>query len=379
VRWIVAIGLLAGGFTAGLLVPTGRHGPVAARTPNAATRAVPENSAARALQVTAIPARAAPLSEVVSATGTLRADESVELQPETAGKIVAVNFTEGAQVRRGQLLVKLNDADLQATLQRAILRRNLAELKERRLAQLLQTGGIKREDYDAALNELNVQRAEVTITEALIAKTEIRAPFDGLIGLRFVSEGAYVTASTRIATLQAIERLKLDFALPEKYAGRIRLGGPVRFSVPGDERKYEGVIYAVDPRIDANTRTVVLRATYSGAKGALLPGGFAQVEVPLAEIPDAILVPSMAIVPGVSGKDVFIIVDGKATRRSVVTGSRSETSVHVVEGLRPGDRVITSGLQVLREGMPVAADDSPAGGWAKPARAIGAKTAAPAE
>ncbi len=321
------------------------------------------------LRVTTFTVTPRPLAETVSATGTLRADEGVELLTEINGRIVSINFDEGQRVHRGDLLVKLNDADLRATLQRAALRRELAEIKERRFAKLLQTGSVKQEDYDTAINDLNVQRAEVAIIEAQIAKTEVRAPFDGIVGLRFVSEGAFVNATSRIATLQNLDQLKVDFSVPEKYAAKMRTGAPITFTVPGGDHRFQGKIYAIDPRIDPATRTVLLRAVSPNPDRRLLPGGFANVEVTLAEVSDALLVPSIAVVPGVSEKNVFVIVGGKAARRTVQTGLRGETSVQILSGLKARDVVITSGLQQLRAGLPVIAIESPEPGAAPAASA----------
>lgn len=331
-------------------------------------------AAAAPLRVTAVTVAAAPLAEQIEATGTLRADEGVELQAEVNGKIVFLHIEEGARVAKGDLLLKLNDADLRATLQRAVWKRDLAELKERRLARLLESSSVKQEDYDAALNELNVQRAEVALTEALIAKTEVRAPFDGVVGLRFVSEGAFVNATTRIATLQNVDRIKVDFSVPERYAGRVPTNAPVKFKVPGNERVYTGRIIAIEPRIDAGTRTVSLRAVGENPDGRLVPGGFASVQVTMTEISDAIQVPAAAVVPGLADKTVYVIVDGKAQRRVVQTGTRSETSVLILSGLKPGEQVITSGLQQMRAGIPVVIGDAPPGA-ATPAVGAAAKTA----
>jgi membrane fusion protein (multidrug efflux system) len=333
-----------------------------AATPTAATKSekATKASASAPLRVSAVKVVPGPLAEMISSTGTLRADEGVELQAEVNGKITRLHITEGARVRKGDLLVRLNDADLRATLQRAAWRQELAALKERRLAQLLESRSVKQEDYDTALNELNVQRAEVALTEAQIAKTEIRAPFDGVVGLRFVSEGAFVNATTRVATLQSLERIKIDFSVPERFANRVQPNAPIAFTVPGAERKFPGKIIAMEPRIDAGTRTLQVRAAAENTEGRLLPGGFANVELRLSEIPDAIQVPSAAIVPGVSEKNVFVIVEGKAVRRTVHTGTRSETAVHVLDGLKAGDVVITSGLQLMRAGLPVLAIDLPA-------------------
>src|SRR5688572_9427377 len=293
-----------------------------------------------------------PFAETLQATGTLRADEAVELQAETTGKIVSINFVEGARVRAGELLVKLNDADLRASLSRAQYRKQLAVLREKRIAQLLKQGVARQEEYDTALAELNVQDADIALTRAQIAMTEIRAPFDGIVGLRYVSDGAFITAATRVATLQRLDRLKIDFSLPEKYAGRIKPRSPVTFSVAGGERRFKGEIYAHDPRIDAATRTVLVRAWCENPGARLLPGASASVEMVLAELGEAILVPSVAVIPGLNELNVFVVgKDHKAERRAVEAGTRLESTVHILSGLEEGDVVITSGLQQMRTGQ----------------------------
>lgn len=295
-------------------------------------------------------------TETVTSTGTLIADESVELQAEINGKVVAIHFKEGSRVRRGDLLVKLNDADLRATYERAKYRKELAVLRERRISQLLKQGVARQEEYDTALNELNVQDAEIELTQAQIAKTEIRAPFDGVVGLRFVSEGAFVNATTQIATLQRIDELKLDFAIAEKYAGRVTTGSAISFTIAGRDGKYRGDIYASEPRIDTETRTFLIRARCPNPQRQLLPGAFANVEIILHELQDAVLVPSVAVIAGLDEKTVFVVRDGKASRRSIEIGTRTATTVQVISGLSAGDLVITSGLQQMREGLPVTFD-----------------------
>lgn len=315
--------------------------PRSGRTPSAA------------VAVTTYEVKPTRLKESVMSTGTLLAEEGVELQAETEGKIVGIHFTEGARVRKGDLLVKLNDADLTATFARAKYRRELAMVREKRLAQLLKQGVVGREEYDIALNEMNVQQAEIALTEAQIAKTEVRAPFDGIVGLRYVSEGAYVNAATRVATLQRVDRLKVDFAVPEKYATRVRVGSPIQFTVAGIEQRFGGAIYAIDPRIDTATRTVLIRALCPNPGARLLPGAFARVDLQLAELDGAILVPATAVVPGLNEKTVYIVKDGKAEPRAVEAGTRFESSVHILSGLAPGDVVITSGLTQMRAGQAV--------------------------
>jgi membrane fusion protein (multidrug efflux system) len=313
-----------------------------------------ESGGGSALTVSTFVVKPAAFAEKLHATGTLRADEAVELQAETTGKIVAINFTEGARVRAGELLVKLNDADLRATLSRAQHRKQLAVLREKRIAQLIKSGVARQEEYDTALAELNVQDADIELTRAQIAKTEIRAPFDGIVGLRYVSDGAFITAATRVATLQRLDRLKVDFSLPEKYAGRIKPHSPITFTVAGGEGRFKGEIYAQDPRIDAATRTVLVRAMCPNPESRLLPGASTSVELVLTELSDAIMVPAVAVIPGLNELNVFVVnADGKAERRAVEAGTRLESTVHILSGLAKGDVVITSGLQQMRPGQSI--------------------------
>ncbi|MCR6652005.1 MAG: efflux RND transporter periplasmic adaptor subunit [Cellvibrionaceae bacterium] len=193
----------------------------------------------------------------------------------------------------------------------------------------------------------------MTCTRRRSKKTEIRAPFDGVVGLRHVSVGALVTASTRIATLQRLDDLKIDFAVPEKYSGRIKVGSDIRFSVADGLRQYSGRIYAMDPRIDSGTRSLLVRASGANPDGSLLPGAFTNVVVPLEQLANAVLIPAEAVIPGLDEKNVFVLQDGVAQRRAVETGSRTSTQVHILTGLQAGDRVITSGLQTMRANQPV--------------------------
>ncbi len=345
VKWVVILGILAGG---GWWLSQSRSKPAAAaKGGGGSTKPVAP------LKVSAVVVAPEPFLETVVSTGTLRAEEGVELQAEINGKIVAIPFTEGSRVKKGDLLVKLNDADLKATLARATSRRELAKRREVRIEQLFKDGIANQDEYDAVLNEVAVQEAEIELMQAQIGKTEIRAPFDGVVGLRFVSEGAFVNASTRIATLQRLDHLKVDFSVPERYAGKVGVGSPVAFTVAGGERKFTGQVQATDPRIDASTRTLLVRAICPNPEGRLLPGTFASVEITLSRLEEAILVPSVAVVPGVTDRNVFVASEGKVVRRVVETGTRTETMVQVLSGLKVGDVVITSGLQQMRVGLAV--------------------------
>jgi membrane fusion protein (multidrug efflux system) len=297
----------------------------------------------------------APLVETIASTGTLRADEGVDLQAETNGRITAIAFTEGAHVRKGDLMVKLNDADLVATHTRAVYRKELAVLKEKRVGQLLKQGVARQEEYDMALNDLHIQDAEIALAQAEIGKTEVRAPFDGVVGLRYVSEGAYVTAATRVATLQRLVRLKVDFAVPEKYATRVRVGSPIQLTVAGTNRQFDGSIYAIDPRIDPVTRTVLIRAVCPNREGRLFPGAFASVVLTLGSVDNAVLVPAIAVVPGLNAKTVYVVKDGTAQLRTVVTGTRLEDRVQILSGLEPGEVIVTSGVLQISPGQRVRA------------------------
>lgn len=340
---------------------TSSSGAPAATAPDSAGKKTKSGAPAKPaapLRVSAIHVTPAPFAETLTATGTLRADESVDLQAEVSGKIATIAFTEGRRVKKGDLLIKLNDADLVAQLAQANARRELARIRRDRYNQLASAGGINQQDYDTVESELAVQQAAVDLIAAQIAKTELRAPFDGVIGLRFVSEGAYLTATSnnplRIATLQNLDTLKLDFSVSEKYAARVRVGSPVSFAIAGLDRPFRGEVYAFEPRIDVGTRTLLIRAVVPNSAGALIPGAFATVALQLDAVPDAILVPATAVVPGLAEKNVFVVADGKAVRRPVQTGTRTESAVQILAGLKPGDVLITSGTQQLRQGQPVA-------------------------
>jgi membrane fusion protein (multidrug efflux system) len=308
--------------------------------------------APEALSVRTITIRPAVLQETIVATGTILADESVEVRSEISGKIVRIHFQEGRFVRAGEMLVSINDAELRASLQRAIYRRDLAGLKSRRLSALRNQGGATEQEYDIAVSELNVLAAEVALIEAQLDKAGIRAPFDGVVGLRSVSEGAYVTPAIRIATFQRLARLKVDFSVPEKYASSLQADGAVTVTTAAGQL-LAGKIHAIEPLVDAATRTVQIRAICDEPSGRVFSGGFASVRLPLERIPDAIMVPSLAVSPGAADQSVFVVENGQARRRVIRTGTRTESAVQVTEGLQPGDLVIVSGLQQVRAGQPV--------------------------
>ena len=303
-----------------------------------------------AVSVQAYIARPERLDDKIFVSGTVMPNENVELHSETSGKIVSINFKEGGYVSRGQLLVKINDADLQAQLKKAIYKKELLDSKELRQRQLLQKEAVSQSEYDVALNEVNTAVAEIELIRAQIAKTEIRAPFSGVIGLRYVSEGSFISPSTPVATFYSVDPVKVDFAIPEKYAASVRIGADISFTVEGSDNGFSGRVYAVEPKIDQTTRTLQVRALCSNGGGKIAPGAFAQIELLLHEIGDAIMVPSEAVSPELEGKKVVVSKEGKAEPRKIIAGIRTDKKVQVIEGLNPGDTVVTSGILQVRPG-----------------------------
>lgn len=313
------------------------------------------------LRVTAHRVEPRPMAEHLATTGTVRADERVELVSEIAGKVEAILFDEGSRVAAGQVLVKIEDSELVAERERARYRVALAEEREESQRRLRDAGILSREEYDQQLNQLNVYRAELALIAARLEKTEIRAPFAGTLGLRRVSEGSYLSPQTVIATLQDLDPVKLDFSLPERYAGTVREGDAVSFRVKGSDAVHRATIYAVEPGVDAETRSLRLRARSPNPDRALLPGAFADVELTVLQVADALAVPAIAVIPELGGKKVFVYEDGTAQPRQVETGIRTEDEVEVTRGLAPGDLVLTSGILELKAGLPVELEGGPPG------------------
>jgi membrane fusion protein (multidrug efflux system) len=313
----------------------------------------PGGPGAAALPVAARVLQAERMENSLSSSGNILANEEVEIRSELQGKIARIAFKEGARVKKGDLLVKIDDAELQARVLQAQSGRKLAEDNEFRMRKQLEIEAVSQKDYDAALNELNRAKAEVQLLRAQLEKTELRAPFGGVVGLKQVSEGAYVSPSTLITTLQEIDPVKIDFSIPGKYAGWVKPGQAVTFFVQGSGERHQGKVYAVDPRIDPATRTLRLRAASPNPRGAILPGAFATVNIPLESVESALMVPAQAVSVDARGAKVFVYQDGKAVPRPVQAGLRTDTSVQIVGGLSAGDTVIVSGAVSIRPGSPV--------------------------
>ncbi len=309
------------------------------------------------LNINGLIVREQPLSDEIPTSGSLLPDEEVELSFETSGKITQIGFNEGSLVHKGQLLAKVNDGPLQAQLQKLQAQMKLYEDRLYRQNALLQKDAVSKEAYEQAKTDLAILNADIDLVRAQIRQTELRAPFDGIIGLRQVSEGAYASPTTKVATLTKISPLKINFSVPEKYAGQIQKGTRLTFTLDGKLSPYEATVYATESKVDPETRTLSIRALYPNRDGKILPGRYASVLIKLQEIPRAIVIPTQAIVPEMGVSKVFLYRSGKSVPVEIQTGLRTDALIQVVKGLAPGDTVITSGTLQLRTDLPVTLDN----------------------
>ena len=293
------------------------------------------------------------LLNIIYATGTLLPNEKVELRNEVSGRITGIYFEEGTEVKQGTLLLKINDQDLQAQLNKNSVQEKLARDEEVRKNQLLDIKAISQEEYDVVANTLKSVQADKQILDAQLAKTQIFAPLSGKIGLRNVSPGSYIPSNTLIATIQQVDPIKIEFSVPEKYTQLIRNGMQISFGMDYTQEPFAGKVYAVESGIDEATRTVKVRATCSNSKRLLVPGTFARISVVLELIPDALKIPSEALVGDIAGNKVFIIRGGKAISVPVFAGIHTEKDIQITQGLQPGDSLIVSGLLQINDGTAV--------------------------
>jgi membrane fusion protein (multidrug efflux system) len=295
---------------------------------------------------------AAPMTDRVSAIGTLRPNEEVQIRSELSGRVDTLAFREGTRVARGDLLLKINDEELRARLALATARLAIAKEEAGRQERLFADSLTSARDLNNALNETAAAEAEAALIRAQLGKAEIRAPFDGVVGLRSISEGTYVTPATPIASLHDHTPVKIEFAVPERHAARIHVGDEITFTVDGIRETFRGTIYAREAAIDPVTRALRLRAESPNVDGRLIPGAFANVEIVFAER-TAVTVPPLAVIPQLKGHRVFVLRAGKAESRSVEIGTRTDESVEILRGLAPGDTLITSGILQLKDGAEV--------------------------
>lgn len=289
----------------------------------------------------------------LSLSGSIEANEQVEIRSEVSGIVEGIYFQEGSNVSKGQVLFKVNDLELRAQLRQTSTREGLASENERRAKLLLQKEAISQEEYDLARADLKSAQAQSQLIKAQIAKTSVRAPFSGRIGLRSISPGTYITPAILVAKLVNTGKLKITFSIPEKYASQVKTNTYISFTVSGSTQKYTAKVYAIEPEVAIATRTLQVRAIAENKSGKLLPGTFADVELPLDIIKDAIVVPTEAIIPVQNGKKVFISSNGQAKEVMIETATRTDASILVLSGLKAGDTVITSGVMSLKNEIPV--------------------------
>jgi membrane fusion protein (multidrug efflux system) len=283
------------------------------------------------------------LNNQLQVSGTILPNESVDIKPEISGLVTKVNFKEGQYVTKGTPLVYLNDNELQAQYQRLQYTQKLVQTQESRQKQLLAREAISQEEYDIVLNQYNTALSDIKLVQAQLEKTVIRAPFNGRLGLRQVSEGAVINAANIIVSIVNIDPIKLEFSIPERYAGLVAEGSSIYFSSESSTEEVEGKVYAFEPQIDAATRTLKLRAQSPNKSGKYLPGMFVKIRFVLDVKEDALLVPAESVIPELSGYKVFVVgADGNAEQRMIEIGTRTDTQVQVISGLKEGDLVLTT-------------------------------------
>lgn len=324
--------------------PQGMGGPAAAGAPGAP---------GPAMQVSGVVLRSERIGDKLYAYGTLLANEEIELRPEASGRVMQLSFREGTWVQKGDLLLKINDAELQAQLKKLQYEEKLALENEQRQKQLRDIQAISQELYDAAVNRVQALRADIELVRAQLDKTELRAPFSGKTSFRSIAEGSYVTPATVVANLLQTSPIEVELSIPEKYAAEIRIGDKLQFSPEGTTEMFSATVSVLAPQIDLATRTLSLRATAPNPGGKLLPGASARVELSLRETDGNLLIPTQAIIPVLKGKQVLVARNGKAQPVDIETGLRTESKVQVIRGLSAGDTVITSGILQLKPGMAV--------------------------
>jgi membrane fusion protein (multidrug efflux system) len=302
--------------------------------------------------VDVIVAKSEKVSDKVEVNGTIVANEFAELRPEVSGLLTFLDVPEGQTVQKGSIIAKINSADLMAQLNRSKVQLDLAETTEKRMKQLVSVNGINQADYDLAVNQVNTLKADMAYTQALIDKTVVRAPFTGVIGLRKVSAGSYVSPTSVIATMQQLSNLRIDFTVPENYQRYVPKGSTVEVLLDQNSGKRETArIIALEPQVNQTTRNITVRATLNS--GSTSPGSFAKVYLNASSNKSSILIPTNSIIPEAQSKKVVTVKGGKAVFVSIETGDRREDVVEVTSGLSVGDTVVVSGVLFARPDAPV--------------------------
>lgn len=290
-----------------------------------------------------------PMSEALEVPGSLMPYEETSIMPEISGRLVSLNIREGSFVNKGVVLAKLFDGDLQAERKKLEVQLAIAEKTVERYKELLKIQGISQQEYDLAQLQVDNLKADIDIVRVNISRTEVRAPYAGRLGLRNVSAGAYVSPSTTITTLRKVDQLKLEFSVPEKYSNNMKPGSEVKFSLEGGERqRFTARVLATEESIEANTRTLRVRAVVNGSSASLVPGAFAKVNLQMGRDNNSLVIPTQAVIPQARNKRVIVYNGGTAKFQVVTTGIRDSSFVQITEGLSAGDTILTTGLLAIR-------------------------------
>jgi membrane fusion protein (multidrug efflux system) len=289
------------------------------------------------------------LSENIQVAGTILPFEITEIRPEISGRVISINFKEGAYVPKDMILVKLFDNDLQAQLKKLQVQLSIAEKTEERQRELLKISGISQQDYDLSLLQVNNIKADIELTMVSIGKTEIRSPYEGRMGLRNSSLGAYVTPSNIISTISQVNRKKISFSIPEKYSNEVRAGMVVTFDIEGNNEKHKATILATETVVEADTRNLKVLATINDANNKFTPGTFATVDLVLGKNESAVMVPTQTIIPGAKAGQVILYKNGSPEFITVKTGIRNADKVEIKSGIKAGDTLVTTGLLFIRK------------------------------
>jgi len=290
------------------------------------------------------------LADELAATGSVLADESVIIKSELSGKITSLNIREGQAVRRGQLLFSINADEAQAAIRKQEYNIKLFRDQEQRQRTLLAKEYISAQEYEQANNQLLTAQAELQALRATLAKAYVRAPFDGVLGLSTATVGTYVSPGTEITTLSRVRPVKIDFAVPGRFAAQVHVGDEVSVVDEATNKSFDAKVYAVDPQIDPASRTLPVRARYANTKNELRPGAFVRVNLKVGEAAQALQVPTEAIIPEASGYSVYTVKNGKMAPKKVKIGVRSEKVIQITDGLATGDSVIRTGILQLKPG-----------------------------
>jgi membrane fusion protein (multidrug efflux system) len=342
---------------AGWAIYATQHQPAAAGGPSGAGGA----RASSAPQVTLAPVRNERVSQKLEALGNARANESVDVSSKSSNVVMAIRFRDGERVRRGQVLVQLDDAQTRADVAAAQATLTDSESQFNRSRELMQTQALSKSSYDQLEATLKANRARLQSAQARLEDTVIRAPFSGRVGLRRVSVGTLISPGDVITTLDDTSVIKLDFSVPENFLSSLREGLTVRATAPAfPGRSFAGKVASIDSRVDMNTRSVIVRALLANEDGALKPGMFLNVSLANDER-DALVIPEEALTPEAEKQYVYVVADGRASRREVRIGGRRPGTVEIIAGLKAGERVIVEGTQKVRDGAAVRAADQVAG------------------